>query len=95
MRMLGKSFLTLAAATLLTVASCGLASADETAPAAGAATATEPAGEAAPPSATDETQTEVAPDSATGTVEEPAYSPMPSEGPGGGCRHRAAQVPSA
>lgn len=97
MRLFAKPVLTLAAATLLAVASGALAaaSADETVPAPGA-TATEPIDPAAaPPAATDETQTEVAPDSATGTVEEPAYSPMPAEGPGGGCRHRAVQVPSA
>ncbi len=96
MRMLAKPFLALAAVTLLTVAGSTLAPAfaEETAPAPGAVTA--PADPAAvAPDATGETESEVAPDSATGTVEEPAYSPMPAEGPGGGCRHRAVQVPSA
>ena len=33
---------------------------------------------------------------ATGTVEEPAYSPMPAEGPGGGCHHgNKVEMPSA
>lgn len=98
MRLLGPSFAALAAATLLT-ASAALA--EDTAPAPGVAPAA-PAEVVPVPStsdpaalpATGETTTEVAPDSATGTVEEPAYSPMPSEGPGGGCHGRKVEMPS-
>jgi hypothetical protein len=100
MRLLGPSIAAIAAATLLT-ASAALSSpafADETAPEAGVATAAPVPAPADPalvpaPSA-GETTSEVAPDSATGTVEEPAYSPMPSGGPGGGCHGRKVEMPS-
>ncbi|MEZ5926375.1 MAG: hypothetical protein R3D57_18555 [Hyphomicrobiaceae bacterium] len=49
--------------------------------------------EALSPEAQGATSTEVAPSAGTGTVEEPSFSVMPSEGPGGGCRHRI-QEPS-
>ena len=103
-----KPFLTIVAAGLLSLPIGLLsAAADEAAVEPGATTevtdsaaATTPAvpdaaGEAAavaPESATDETSSEVAPSSGTGTAEEPPFSVMPSEGPGGGChRHRAEQ----
>jgi hypothetical protein len=94
MALLRKHILALAAAGLLAVSMGAVAaSADEAAapldvPAAAVA---EPA---VPETATGATATEVAPNSGTGTAQEPAYSIMPSEGPGGGCHGRKVEAPS-
>jgi hypothetical protein len=92
MTMHRKHLLTLAIAGLMSasIGALGAASADETVVVPEAST--EAPAAIAP--ATPETASEVAPSSGSGTAEEPAFSVMPSEGPGGGCHGRGVEEPA-
>jgi hypothetical protein len=107
MTVLRKHAFTILAAGLLSISSgtWSVASADEVvvvpeaateAPAVTSPSTPEATGDTAAvaPEGTDETATEVAPSSSAGTAEEPSFSDMPSEGPGGGCHGRRVEDPS-